>query len=186
MDDREENLFIRFAKWAAGIRLGAVIFRYPKCLVFSVLVLIQSVYWLTADWSPWPFLILNLVPVVIGRGIFSQWEIVVRQALDPDYDSGILKITIPFVLLNYVAIFACLYMFGTLTDSNGNTINGVWENFFFSAVTLTTLGYGNIVPGDFFTQGVAVIESLVGFMGFAVLAGLCASIVVHRLSLNDH
>ena len=44
--------------------------------------------------------------------------------------------------------------------------------FFFSAHTLTTVGYGNMWPDGPATNTVAVIESLTGLMSFAIATGL--------------
>lgn len=44
--------------------------------------------------------------------------------------------------------------------------------FFFSAQTLTTVGYGGIHPTGWIVSGVAAIEAMVGVLGFAVATGL--------------
>ncbi len=46
------------------------------------------------------------------------------------------------------------------------------SDFFFSAHTLTTVGYGSIAPHSLAANVVAVIESMVGVLGFAVATGL--------------
>ena len=44
--------------------------------------------------------------------------------------------------------------------------------FFFSAHTLTTVGYGNIAPGSISANVLAVIEALIGLLGFALATGI--------------
>jgi inward rectifier potassium channel len=44
--------------------------------------------------------------------------------------------------------------------------------FFFSAHTLSTVGYGNMWPLGPVANGIAVLESLVGVLGFAIATGL--------------
>ncbi len=44
--------------------------------------------------------------------------------------------------------------------------------FFFSVHTLATIGYGNIYPATFGADVVVAVESLVGLLGFAVVAGI--------------
>jgi inward rectifier potassium channel len=44
--------------------------------------------------------------------------------------------------------------------------------FFFSAHTLTTVGYGNLAPNGTASNVVASLEAMVGLMGFAVATGL--------------
>lgn len=105
------------------------------------------------------------------------------QAIQPDWDSALLKITLPFTVLNYIALFACLYMLGSLTE-DGELITGTWKHFYFSTITLTTVGYGNILPNDFWTEFVATVQAIIGFMGFAILAGIVASIALKRVEIK--
>ncbi len=46
------------------------------------------------------------------------------------------------------------------------------NDFFFSADTLTTVGYGNFAPGGVPGNAVAAFEALVGLLGFALATGL--------------
>jgi inward rectifier potassium channel len=73
-------------------------------------------------------------------------------------------------------VFACAYYAlgpGQLTGGDAATAAGRFFNcFFFSAHTLTTVGYGNISPGAFAANVVAAFEALVGVLGFAVATGL--------------
>ena len=98
----------------------------------------------------------------------------------PDYDPAILKISLPFMVINWVAMFACLYMFGVVNE-NGVPIVGTWKHFYFSAITLTTVGYGNIVPASLFSEVLVTFESLIGFFGFAIVAGVITSIIIKRV-----
>jgi len=55
----------------------------------------------------------------------------------------------------------------------GNTeLDRFLTEFFFSAHTLTTVGYGSIAPRTTWANVVAVIESMAGVLGFAVATGL--------------
>lgn len=47
-----------------------------------------------------------------------------------------------------------------------------WDAFFFSAQSLTTVGYGRIAPIGFAASFVAGLESLAGLMMFALITGL--------------
>ena len=62
---------------------------------------------------------------------------------------------------------------GHLTGADASTEVGRFLNdFFFSAHTLSTVGYGSISPKSLGSNIVASIESLVGVLGFAVATGL--------------
>jgi inward rectifier potassium channel len=79
-----------------------------------------------------------------------------------------------FVAVNLV--FAGLYFavgIHTLHGAEAGTRLGTLLNaFFFSVQTLTTVGYGSIVPGAVGSNLVASTEAMMGVMGFAFGAGL--------------
>lgn len=72
--------------------------------------------------------------------------------------------------------FACLYFeLGPLSvhGSEAPTQMGRFLNcFFFSGHTLTTVGYGNLVPHGIAANLAATMEALVGLLGFAIITGL--------------
>ncbi len=47
-----------------------------------------------------------------------------------------------------------------------------WEVYFFSAQTLTTVGYGRLNPVGFSASAIASFEALVGLMSFALITGI--------------
>jgi len=57
---------------------------------------------------------------------------------------------------------------GDAPDKLGRFLNA----FFFSAHTLTTVGYGNIAPATISANIVAAIEALIGLLGFALATGI--------------
>ncbi|WP_149304567.1 ion channel [Pareuzebyella sediminis] len=73
-------------------------------------------------------------------------------------------------------IFASLYLIiGTehLTGIRGTTpLDQFTEAFFFSAQTVTTLGYGQVAPLNLAANMVAATESLLGLLMFALATGL--------------
>jgi inward rectifier potassium channel len=85
-----------------------------------------------------------------------------------------------FMIFNYFLIVNLI--FGTIYYLIGtehlagliakNRLQEFSESFFFSAQTLTTVGYGRISPVGFTTSLVAAFESLLGLLGFALATGL--------------
>lgn len=73
-------------------------------------------------------------------------------------------------------LFAGVYMLAgaeTLTGIDDKLLNGpFWKCFFFSAQTLTTVGYGHISPNSFLTSSIAAFESMIGLLSFALATGL--------------
>lgn len=86
---------------------------------------------------------------------------------------------IGLVFVSYVVIntlFALIYFligadeFGGLAP--GFNSENFYQLFFFSAQTLTTVGYGHIFPNSVFASSLSAIESMLGLMGFALVTGV--------------
>jgi inward rectifier potassium channel len=79
-----------------------------------------------------------------------------------------------YVVLN--ALFAVAFVAcgaGALTGfSNEAAMERFTRAFFFSVHTLATIGYGNIVPVTFAANLMVALESLVGLLGFSIIAGI--------------
>jgi inward rectifier potassium channel len=74
------------------------------------------------------------------------------------------------------ALFALFYVLagdGALSGVSANTFGGRFlENFFFSVHTLATIGYGTISPSTLLANVIVTIETLIGLVGVAVVAGI--------------
>jgi inward rectifier potassium channel len=73
-------------------------------------------------------------------------------------------------------IFCCVYFFIGADQFQGILSKSQWgifkELFFFSTETYTTVGYGRVNPVADLANSVAAIESMLGFLSFAVATGL--------------
>jgi len=54
----------------------------------------------------------------------------------------------------------------------GSEVRRFWNTFFFSAHTLTTVGYGNVAPASLGANILSTIEALVGLLGIALGTGI--------------
>lgn len=76
-----------------------------------------------------------------------------------------------YLLLN--TFFACIYYFVGMEHFGGiEAGHEFMQAFFFSAQTITTVGYGHIYPTANITNVIAAIESFTGILTFAVITGL--------------
>jgi inward rectifier potassium channel len=89
------------------------------------------------------------------------------------------RVFLPLVIVAYVVmntLFASIYMLLGVENLQGVSAVGSGNNFlgafFFSAETLTTVGYGHIAPQGVLTTTVAVFEGMVGVLSFALATGL--------------
>lgn len=83
-------------------------------------------------------------------------------------------VTACFIVVN--TLFALAYVFfgdGEIKGAEAPTAAERFLNiFFFSAHTLTTVGYGNMYPHGIGANLIATFESLVGLLAFAIATGL--------------
>jgi inward rectifier potassium channel len=79
-----------------------------------------------------------------------------------------------YAILNI--IFALIYMqigVQNLDGAEGHTsFQHFWDAFFFSAQTISTVGYGHISPKGMAANSVAALESMMGLLAFALATGL--------------
>lgn len=100
-----------------------------------------------------------------SKGVY-QWLIGL-----PWSQFGVLVLGFYFVLN---VLFALCYLAIGIEQLNGlpDTQPPFWSAFFFSAQTLTTVGYGGMSPAGFGASSLAAVEALIGLMGFALGTGL--------------
>ena len=107
---------------------------------------------------------------VKGQGVMNLYNLLITMS----WRRFIVIIVTYFFLANL--LFASFYVLGTNENLGGETgtsgMNRFWDAFFFSAQTLSTVGYGHIHPITVFGNIIAAVESLTGLLGFALATGL--------------
>jgi len=83
-------------------------------------------------------------------------------------------IGIAYLLINFT--FAWIYVSVGMEHMNGvsghSAFDQFFDAFFFSAQTISTVGYGHISPKGFTTSTIAAFESMLGLLAFALATGL--------------
>jgi len=110
----------------------------------------------------------------VGIPFFQRYSIL-HTLLKMKKRQFILLIVFYYLFVN--TVFAFVYFFIGVGDLKGIHLGEGWQNeflqaFFFSAQTITTVGYGHIHPTSTLTNIVAAIESFSGILTFAVITGL--------------
>jgi inward rectifier potassium channel len=59
-----------------------------------------------------------------------------------------------------------------ITASTGNMFRDLLNGFFFSAQTITTVGYGGIAPQGLIANIIASFQAMIGLLGFSFITGL--------------
>lgn len=76
-----------------------------------------------------------------------------------------------------VSLFAVLFTFVTVDYGGSQT---VLSPLYFSVVTLTTLGYGDVIPVSMAAQGLAMIEVVIGYVMLGGLLSIFANKMARR------
>jgi len=109
-----------------------------------------------------------------GQNFFESFHIY-HFLINLSWRNFILLVLLFYTSANFV--FAMFYLWAGiehLAGVEGNTfLEKFYDAIFFSAQTLTTVGYGRISPVGFSTNLIAAIESLFGVISFALLTGIC-------------
>lgn len=105
---------------------------------------------------------------------FFNWLNLYHRLITMSWTTFLVLILVAFAITNF--IFAGLYELLGVEHLQGADLSTAWtrfyDAFFFSAQTLTTVGYGRIAPVGFWTSAVAATESMLGLLAFALATGL--------------
>ncbi|TAE36229.1 MAG: potassium transporter [Runella slithyformis] len=101
--------------------------------------------------------------------------------LDPFYRLTIMPwshffgvIFLAYLVINclFSVVYLLIGMEGLAGVAQTKDTSHFWEAFFFSAQTLTTVGYGRVAPVGYLVSTVAAFEALVGLLVIALATGL--------------
>jgi len=128
----------------------------PKLLLYHSLKYVMWPHWEKKEWLP--FLVQSAYTYLCGRRLTPF---------------GVLRFYFLVCAVTTLA-FALLYAGGIAwTSGSGEELR--WYHYvYFSGMTLTTLGYGDLHPTDAVRMGVAICEAFTGYL----LLGLAVSVVI--------
>jgi len=108
-----------------------------------------------------------------GRHVLHQLSIA-HELITMSWYSFIFMVVAFYIIVNL--FFAWLYYKIGMDQFMGMNGNTKWdefkEAFFFSAQTITTVGYGRLNPAGLWPNVIASFEALLGLMIFAIVTGL--------------
>ncbi len=109
------------------------------------------------------------------RGLKDGWTVNIYHSLiTMSWTKFSLLVLAFYVLANL--LFAMLYLIAGTDQLEGTTgisyLGKFSDAFFFSAQTITTVGYGKMNPQGVFANTIAAAESMFGLLGFAFATGL--------------
>lgn len=97
-----------------------------------------------------------------------------NKLIDMSWTKFLLIVLAAYICLNL--LFAYLYVLIGIEHLYGTVGRNSWEHFldafFFSAQTISTVGYGHISPRGTATSLLAAFESMMGLLAFALATGL--------------
>ncbi len=111
---------------------------------------------------------------IIKKGVTLHYKDLYQYLINISWTKFFLLTFTGYIIANI--LFAVVYYFigdnnlQSTTDSSFSKT--FFDGLFFSVQTLTTVGYGGIVPRGIITNTVAGIEAMTGLLGFAVTTGL--------------
>jgi len=93
--------------------------------------------------------------------------------IDMSWGYFFLLIILAYTLLNIVFGFAYVSIgIEQITKPKGTFLEDFLNGFFFSAQTLTTVGYGGIAPKGMAANFIAAFEAMLGLLSFSFITGL--------------
>ena len=108
-----------------------------------------------------------------GQTFFDSFELY-HWLISISWKHFILVVLLWYTIVNliFAALYAVVGVEGLTGIDNTTRMSKMFDAFFFSSQTLTTLGYGRIAPVGMGASIVAAVESMFGVLSFSLATGL--------------
>ena len=149
-----------------GLRTWAVVLGVAAFAVTSVMVVVGDPYWVSAVVGGWSLLLAGLAIVTIASTLFT------RATADVVTVLGVLCIYLLFALF-FASVHQLLAAFFEPYLNGAGQPPTASDLLYFSVITLTTVGFGDLTPANEIARAVTVAEALFGQLYLvSVVAGV--------------
>ncbi len=148
------------------------ILRYILC----VNTLIDVVSIIPYGWLPYPYRVIVPVARVFKGARFSKSAREVIEGLKEKR----FEITMVFIIFTFMIIGSSIILF-VVEEGKNPRIKTIIDAIWWSIVTFTTVGYGDIVPKTTIGRVVASFLMVMGISGIALLTGIVSSAFTDRI-----
>lgn len=121
----------------------------------------ENRYHLIFNSGTFVFAAMGLFRVNIGTVLDNRTTIRTMQ--------GVVTYRMPAMILVMMIFFALAYKLGGLYETRTyTTASSPWDFIYFSMITWTTVGYGDLIPASVISKLAAGIEALMGYLVMAL------------------
>ncbi len=158
---------------------------YLASYIFSFSTVIDILSVIPYGWLPYPYRVMIAVSRVLKGARFSKSAREVVEGLKEKR----FEISLVFILFTFLILASSIILFIVENEKNPQ-IKTIMDAVWWSIVTFTTVGYGDIIPKTTIGRIVASFLMIMGISGIALLTGIVSSaftdrIIKMKLSLEE-
>ncbi len=147
----------------------------PAILIVCFIALLPVLCWFLL--SGMPAIIASwAVILIIALILFSMFSSVLFKGLGADRSVAAILLIAVSGIGALITQFSFLYHWTGLLTPSGEQSTSLFEAFYFSVVTWTTLGYGDFLPMDD-SRHIVIVQALLGYVTMALMISVFVSVI---------